>query len=131
MDPVLRREIIECQQFVSAFGQAGHSLLKFDAVFLFEQIDCHQGFGACFRMLDVVQIGLHRRRHQLWKMVQHILDFMDPAALMFGAGENLVQGFPEAHGTVHCLTVVCLQAMRGADGNLRGGGQAAVLDIYQ
>ena len=56
MDPMFRREIIECQQFVSALGQAGHGLFKFDTVFFFEQIERHQGLGPCFRMLNVVQV---------------------------------------------------------------------------
>ena len=51
-------------------------------------------------------------------MVQHILHFVDPATLMSGAGENLTQSFPEAHGTV-------------TDRNLRGAGQAAALEAHQ
>ena len=99
-------------------SQTGHSLLKFHTVFFFEQIDCHQGFGPCFGVLDVVQIGFHHRRHGLGKLVQPVLNFMDPAALMFGAGEYLVQSVPEAHGTV-------------ADGNLWGDGQTATPETHQ
>jgi len=51
-------------------------------------------------------------------MVQHVLHFMDPATLMFGAGENLIQSLPEPHGTV-------------ANRNFRRSGQAAALDIHQ
>lgn len=116
MDPVFCREAIERQQYFRVLGQAGHTFLKIDAVFFFEQIECDQGFGARFSMLDVVQIRFHRCRHRLGKIVQNVLHLMNPATLMFGAGENLIQGFPKAHGTV-------------TNRNLRRSGQTAAFDI--
>ena len=48
----------------------------------------------------LAQVGLHPRLHRLRYSVQHVGGLVHPAALVAGAGPDLVQRLPEAERTI-------------------------------
>ena len=107
MIPVLGGEVVEGENRLAVFGQAGHCFLVFGAVFLGERV--HRGLrgGAGRRLPDLAQIGLHCRLHGFRELVQHIRGVVDPTPLMSRAREDSVERLPEPHGPIQCPAVYC------------------------
>jgi hypothetical protein len=100
VNPVLRGEVVERQQFVDVVGDLPGRLGSFRTVGLLERGDGLEGVLAVLGVVDVLEYlagaGLGRRRQS----IEDIGRFVNPAPLVAGFGEHLCEGFPEAERAV-------------------------------
>lgn len=93
MVPMLGREIVEGQQRVAVFDQAGNRLVAFRALFLDERGNRRLCRRAIRRGPDFAQIGLDRWLQNLRHLVQHVGRFVHSAALVTRRGTDLSRAF--------------------------------------
>jgi hypothetical protein len=74
---MLGREIVERQQGLAVFDQAGNGLLVLGAIFPGEGVHCGLGSGAGVGLPYLPQVGLHRRLHGFGDLVQDISDLVN------------------------------------------------------
>lgn len=81
---MFRRVIVECQQFVSIFGQARHRLGVLGLESLHRAIKGLVRLGTGLRHPDLLQISLDLGLHRFGQLIEHIRRLMHPATLMVG-----------------------------------------------
>lgn len=100
MKPMLCREIVERKQDVLVLDQALDGFRVLGFVLLLELREGVQGILASGRQIHFVDQLFRIRLHSLRHFVQNVGCFVNPAALLPDPGESLLQGGPEAQGTV-------------------------------
>src|SRR5215204_1748690 len=100
MVPVLSGEVKEAEQSFSVLGQAGDCLLVLGAVFVGEHVDRRLGGRAGRRAVNLAKVRLHVDLDREGDLVEHVGGFVNPTALVPGAGKDLLDRLPEAEGTV-------------------------------
>jgi hypothetical protein len=116
--PMLGREVEECHEFFAVLLQTPRRFGIFGLVDFDEQIERLFRIIFGFGLPDVVDRGFGLWLRQLRQAVEYVYRFVLPTPLLAGLGIQFLLCLPKAHRAVHCLTVVCLQTMRGADGQL-------------
>lgn len=88
MLPVLGREVVERQQFVTIFTEALGHLWVIGTVGLHEEVKSLMGLLTYIGHPDVVQPLFGPRLQSLRQFVNDVAVIVKPTALFFGPGEN-------------------------------------------
>ena len=116
--PVLGGEVEEGEQRITVPGQALGRLRVFRPILLDEDRDGGFGRRSRRRRGDLADVGLHGALNGFRHLVEQVGGLVQPAPLVAGGGQDLVEGLPEAEGAV-------------ADRDLGRDGEAAPLHVDQ
>jgi hypothetical protein len=97
---MLGGKIIERQQYVAIFLEAGNGFIVFDSIKLDESIERRIGILARLGHPDVLQGYLGLRLNALRQLVEHVRSLVHPTALLAHLAPDLADGFPEAERAV-------------------------------
>ena len=100
MLPVFGGEVVEGEQRVSVLGQAIGGLVVFGLVLGKETIEGFLGIVAPLGHPDFSEIRLGPGLNRLWEFVEDVHRFVNPASLMAGGAELLLQRLPEPQRAV-------------------------------
>src|ERR1700730_12828656 len=97
---MLGGKIIERQQYVAIFLEAGNGFVVFDSVKRDEAIERRLGILARLGHPDVLQGCLGLWLNALRQLIEHVRSLVPPTALLAHLAPDLADGFPEAERTV-------------------------------
>src|ERR1700730_15613171 len=101
---MLGGKIIERQQYVAIFLEAGNGFVVCDSVKLDRAIERRLGILARLGHPDVLQGCLGLRLNALRQLVEHVRSLVHPRALLPHLAPDLAEGFPEAKGLRQTLS---------------------------
>src|SRR6188472_4752392 len=116
--PVFGGEVVEGEQRLPVFHQAGRGLVVLGAVGVDEMVEGGRGRLPGLGHPDAVQVLLGLGLHALGQLVQNVGGLVDPTALLARGPIDLAQRLPEPEVAV-------------ADSEFRADLQAAVAQIHQ
>ena len=97
---MLGREVVEGEQRCAVLGQARRGLVVLGPILVDETVEGGFGIGAALRLVDGVQVLLGLALHRFRQGVEDVGRLVDPTSLLPGRRPDLVQGLPEAQGTI-------------------------------
>ena len=95
VNPMLSREVIECEQFFTIFLQAVSRFRVLGLVSFDEQIECLVSMLSGSSHPDLMQLLLGAGLQPLGQLVQHTATFVKTVPLFSCLGKDFWQGLPE------------------------------------